>query len=49
MSNYTFWQNLKAWLKEEKTIFDIVDRLQALLLLVVVMWAIKMLLDVFLD
>lgn len=41
----SFWQNLRAWLKDEKTRFDIIDRLRALLLLLTVMWLIKLLLD----
>ncbi|WP_156478707.1 hypothetical protein [Anaerosporomusa subterranea] len=45
MSKYSFWQNLRAWLNEEKTRFDIVDRLRALLFLIAVMWVIKLLLD----
>ena len=45
MSKYSFWQNLRAWLSEEKTRFDIVDRLRALLFLIAVMWVIKLLLD----
>lgn len=45
MNKYSFWQNLRAWLNEEKTRFDIVDRLRALLFLIAVMWVIKLLLD----
>lgn len=48
MNNPTFWQNLKAWLKDEKTRFDIKDRLQALIFLIAVMWAVKLLLDLLL-
>lgn len=46
MNEPTFWQNLCAWLKEEKTRFDVVDRLRALLLLAAVMYIVKLLLDV---
>jgi hypothetical protein len=45
MSKYSFWQNLRAWLNEEKTRFDMIDRLRALLFLIAVMWVIKLLLD----
>ena len=47
MSKYSFWQNLLAWLKEEKTRFDIKDRTRALLLLLAIMWLLKLLLDLF--
>lgn len=45
MNEPTFWQNLRAWLKEEKTRFDFVDRLRAILLLAAVMVIVKLLLD----
>lgn len=46
MNKYSwFWKNLWAWLKDEKTRFDIIDRLRALLFLVAIMWTLKILLD----
>lgn len=45
MNKYSFWQNLWAWLKDEKTRFDMIDRLRALLFLIAIMWVIKILLD----
>ena len=44
-----FLRHLLAWLKEEKTRFDIIDRLRALVFLAAVMWGIKLLLDLILQ
>ncbi|MDU4961914.1 MAG: hypothetical protein E6X17_14770 [Sporomusaceae bacterium] len=44
-----FWRNFRAWLRDEKTRFDMIDRLRALLFLVAVMWLVKQLLDLLLQ